>query len=162
MVAPWQLRPLTFRVPKGVTNVDICKELAKRFSLNELNCVQDFGAGRYEVSFANMAAVERFLAKPVVNVGNKEVKFDYRGVRTMNVRALGYPADYNDFGLQYEFSAYGKVLAFADEGIPGFESILSGVRRVKMEMARPLPNLLRVRDRIVLCEYDGVVRQCRR
>ncbi|KAL1483323.1 hypothetical protein MTO96_033270 [Rhipicephalus appendiculatus] len=159
MVAPSsQLRPLTFfgRVPKDVNNVDICKELVKRFLLNELKCVQDFGASRYEVSFANMAAVERFLAKPVVNVGNQEVRFEYRGMRTMNVRVLGYRDDCNDFGLPYEFSAYGKVLAFADKGIPGFESILSGVRRVKMEMARPFPNLLRVRDRIVQCEYDGI------
>ncbi|KAL1478731.1 hypothetical protein MTO96_034879 [Rhipicephalus appendiculatus] len=80
------------RVPKGVNGVDICKELVKRFSLNELKCVQDFGAGRYEVSFANMAMVERFLAKPVLNVGNQEVWFEYRGIRTMNVRVSGYPA----------------------------------------------------------------------
>ncbi|KAH7935215.1 hypothetical protein HPB52_004803 [Rhipicephalus sanguineus] len=63
MAAPQQLRPLTFygRVPKGTTNVDICKELVKRFSPSELKCVQDFGAGRFEVTFATMAAVERFL-----------------------------------------------------------------------------------------------------
>ncbi|KAL1439572.1 hypothetical protein MTO96_010101 [Rhipicephalus appendiculatus] len=50
MVAPSQLRPLTFfgRLPKGVNNVDICKDLVKRFSFNELTCVQDFGAGQFE------------------------------------------------------------------------------------------------------------------
>ncbi|KAH7972994.1 hypothetical protein HPB52_020059 [Rhipicephalus sanguineus] len=99
MAATQQLRPLTFygRVPKGTTNVDICKELVKRFSPNELKCVQDFGAGRFEVTFATMAAVERFLDQSVVKVRNAEVKFEYRGVRVKTVRVLGYPADASAF-----------------------------------------------------------------
>ncbi|KAH7940598.1 hypothetical protein HPB49_002360 [Dermacentor silvarum] len=31
-----------------------------------------------------------------------------------------------------------------------------------MEMARPVPNLLRVGDRVIQCEYEGVARLCRR
>ncbi|KAH7969253.1 hypothetical protein HPB52_016298 [Rhipicephalus sanguineus] len=164
MAAPQQLRPLTFygRVPKGTTNVDICKELVKRFSPNELKCVQDFGAGRFEVTFANMAAVERFLAKSVVTVRNVEVKFEYRGVRVKTVRVLGYPADASDSALLNGLAAYGKVLGVGYEHVPDFKSVLTGNRRVRVEMARPVPNLLPVGSRIVQCEYDGVVRQCRR
>ena len=165
MVAHSQrLRPLTFygRVPKGTTNVDICKELVKRFSQNELTCVQDFGAGRFEVTFANEAAVGRFLAKPAITVRNVEVKFEYRGVRVKTVRVLGYPNDVSDTPLLSGFRAYGKVVAIDYEHVPEFKSVLTGNRRVRVEMARPIPNLLPVGDRIVQCEYDGVVRQCRR
>ncbi|KAH7983504.1 hypothetical protein HPB52_012379 [Rhipicephalus sanguineus] len=162
MAAPQQLRPLTFygRVPKGTTNVDICKELVKRFSPNELKCVQDFGAGRFEVTFANMAAVERFLAKSVVTVRNVEVKFEYRGVRVKTVRVLGYPADASDSALLNGLAAYGKVLGVDYEHVPDFKSVLTGNRRVRIEMARPVPNLFPVGSRIVQCEYDGVVRLC--
>ncbi|KAH7940213.1 hypothetical protein HPB52_022128 [Rhipicephalus sanguineus] len=150
MAAPQQLRPLTFygRVPKGTTNVDICKELVKRFSPNELKCVQDFGAGRFEVAFANMAAVERFLAKSVVTVRNVEVKFEYRGVRVKTVRVLGYPADASDSALLNGLAAYGKVLGVDYEHVPDFKSVLTGNRRLRVEMARPVPNLLPVGSRI--------------
>ncbi|KAH7939895.1 hypothetical protein HPB52_018877 [Rhipicephalus sanguineus] len=164
MAAPQQLRPLTFygRVPKGTTNVDICKELVKRFSPNELKCVQDFGAGRFEVTFATMAAVERFLDQSVVKVRNAEVKFEYRGVRVKTVRVLGYPADASDSALLNGLAAYGKVLGMDYEHVPEFKTVLTGNRRVRVEMARPVPNLLPVGSRIVQCEYDGVVRLCRR
>ncbi|KAH7986718.1 hypothetical protein HPB52_024774 [Rhipicephalus sanguineus] len=172
MAAPQQLRPLTFygRVPKGTTNVDICKELVKRFSPNELKCVRDFGAGRFEVTFANMAAVERFLAKSVVTVRNVEVKFEYRGVRVKTVRVLGYPADASDSALLNGLAAYGKVLGVDYEHVPDFKSVLTGNRRVRVEMARPVPNLLPVGSRIVQCECffpghhaaDCKVPQCER
>ncbi|KAL1422142.1 hypothetical protein MTO96_022405 [Rhipicephalus appendiculatus] len=112
MVAPSQLLLFTFfgRVPKGVNSVDICKELVKRFSLNELKCVQDFGMGKYEVSFANMAVVERFLANPVINVGNQDVRFEYRGVRNVNVRVTGYPARSTTTALKQECKPYGNIL----------------------------------------------------
>ncbi|KAH7983086.1 hypothetical protein HPB52_009123 [Rhipicephalus sanguineus] len=157
MAAPQQLRPLTFygRVPKGTTNVDICKEFVKRFSPNELKCVQEFGAGRFEVTFANMAAVERFLANSVDTVRNVEVKFEYRGVRVKTVRVLSYPVDASDSPLLNGFAAYGKVIGIDYEHVPDFKSVLTGNRRVRVEMARPIPNLLP-------CEYDGVVRLCRR
>ncbi|KAH7951104.1 hypothetical protein HPB52_004735 [Rhipicephalus sanguineus] len=164
MAAPQQLRPLTFygRVPKGTTNVDICKELVKRFSPNELKCVQDFGAGRFEVTFATKAAVERFLDQSVVKVRNEEVKFEYRGVRVKTVRVLSYPADASDSALLNGLAAYGKVLGVDYEHVPDFKTVLTGNRRVRLEMARPVPNLLPVGSRIVQCEYDGVVRLCRK
>ncbi|KAH6920965.1 hypothetical protein HPB50_028050 [Hyalomma asiaticum] len=57
---------------------------------------------------------------------------------------------------------YGKVLGVSDEYIPGWPEVLSGIRRVRIEMARPVPNLLRVDDKVVMCEYEGAVRLCRR
>ncbi|KAH7956178.1 hypothetical protein HPB52_006659 [Rhipicephalus sanguineus] len=164
MVAPQQLRPLTFygRVRQGATNVDICKELVKQFSPNELKCVQDVGAGRFEVAFANHAVVERFLARSVVTVRNVNVKFEYRGVLVRTVRVLSYPVDAVDIALLNGFAAYGKVLGVDYEYVAGFRGVLTGNRRVRIEVAQPAPNLLPVGERIVLCEYDGAVRQCRR
>ncbi|XP_037502557.1 uncharacterized protein LOC119376977 [Rhipicephalus sanguineus] len=109
-----------------------------------------------------MAAVERFLDQSVVKVRNAEVKFEYRGVRVKTVRVLGYPADASDSALLNGLAAYGKVLGMDYEHVPEFKTVLTGNRRVRVEMARPVPNLLPVGSRIVQCEYDGVVRLCRR
>lgn len=164
MVAPSRLRPLTFfgRVPKGASNVDVCKALVKRFSLNDLKSVQDFGAGRFEITFKSKAAVDRFSADPALQVRDVEVRFEYRGVRVKLVRVFGYPADLPDQALVSELEAFGKVHGISEECVPGFPAVGTGNRRIRIEMARPVPNLLRVGERVVQCEYEGVVRLCRR
>lgn len=164
MVAPSRLRPLTFfgRVPKGATNVDICKALVQRFSQSELKSVQDFGAGRFEVTFRTKAAVDRFSADPALKVRDVVVSFEYRGVRAKMVRVFGYPSDLPDQALSSELAVFGKVLGISEECVPGFSSVGTGNRRIRMEMLRPVPNLLRVGDRVIQCEYEGVARLCRR
>ncbi|KAH7981234.1 hypothetical protein HPB49_022484 [Dermacentor silvarum] len=164
MVAPSRLRPFTFfgRVPKGATNVDVCKALVQRVSLSELKSVQDFGAGRFEVTFKTKAAVDRLSADPALKVRDVLIQFEYRGVRTKVVRVFGYPSDLADQALSEGLQVFGKVLGISEVCVPGFPSVGTGNRRIRMEMARPVPNLLRVGDRVVQCEYEGVARLCRR
>lgn len=158
-----RLRPYTFfaRLPRGVTNVDLCKILVTRFTKAELGGVQDFSAGRFEVVFKTKAAVDRFLADPVVEVKEEKVKFEYRGSRAKTVRIFQYPLEESDEELKRVLVAYGTVHAMQRETIPGFADFWSGTRRVRMDMQRPVPNLLRLLDRYVArCEYEGVVHQC--
>lgn len=164
MVAPSRLRPFTFfgRVPKGATNVDVVKALVQRVSVSELKSVQDFGAGRFEVTFKTKAAVDRFSADPALKVRDVTIEFEYRGVRTKVVRVFGYPSDLPDQALSEGLQVFGKVLGISEEHVPGFPSVGTGNRRIRMEMARPVPNLLRVGDRVIQCEYEGVARLCRR
>ncbi|KAH7978721.1 hypothetical protein HPB49_006546 [Dermacentor silvarum] len=149
MVAPSRLRPFTFfgRVPKGATNVDVCKALVQRVSLSELKSVQDFGA-----------------ADPALKVRDVLIPFEYRGVRTKVVRVFGYPSDLPDQALSEGLQVFGKVLGISEseECVSGFPSVGTGNRRIRMEMAWRVPNLLRVGDRVIQCEYEGVARLCRR
>ncbi|KAH7960489.1 hypothetical protein HPB49_020297 [Dermacentor silvarum] len=148
MVAPSRLRPFTFfgRVPKGATNVDVCKALVQRVSLSELKSVQDFGAGRFEVTFKTKAAVDRFSADPAL-------KFEYRGVRTKVVRVFGYPSDLPDQALSEGLQVFGKVLGISEECVPGFPSVGTGNRRIRMEMACNLEG-----HHAVACETPKCVR----
>lgn len=159
-----RVRPRVFfgRVPKGVGTADICKEIVKRFTLSELKCVQDFGLGRFEVTFATEEACRRFLDDPVLVFRDAKIRFDYRGVRVKRVRVLGFPADGDDRVLQQLLGTFGKVLELTHEHVPGFEGVLNGVRVVRLEMATAVPNLIQLRDLIIQCEYEGVVRICRR
>ncbi|XP_065311909.2 uncharacterized protein [Dermacentor albipictus] len=95
-------------------------------------------------------------------VRDVEVRFEYRGVRVKLVRVFGYPADLPDQALVSELEVFGKVHGISEECVPGFPAVGTGNRRIRIEMARPVPNLLRVGERVVQCEYEGVVRLCRR
>ncbi|KAL3203736.1 hypothetical protein MRX96_041753 [Rhipicephalus microplus] len=81
---PSRLRPMTFsgRVPRGVREIDICNDLLTRFQVEAVVCVQNFGRGKFEITFRNDDAVRRFKAWPEVHVGKKVSKFRYLGPRT--------------------------------------------------------------------------------
>ncbi|KAH6947445.1 hypothetical protein HPB50_019034 [Hyalomma asiaticum] len=65
---------------------------------------------------------------------------------TQVVRVFGF-SKFDDCGpLARDMANYGKVLGVSDEYIPGWPEVLSGIRRVRIEMARILPILLRVDD----------------
>lgn len=157
-----RLRPFTFfaRLPRGVTNVDLCKIMVQRFTRSELRGVQDFTGGKFEVVFATKAAVDRFIADPVVEIQDQKVRFEYRGSRVKVVRVFHYPVEDSEEELKRVLGAYGQVYAIQRESVPGFPETNSGTRRVRMEMLRDVPNILQVQDRVVRCEYEGVVRQC--
>lgn len=70
--------------------------------------------------------------------------------------------DLPDQALFTELQAFGRVQGISDECVPGFTSTGTGNQRVRMEMTRPVPNLLRVGEWVEQCEYEGVIRMCRR
>lgn len=159
-----QIRPRVHyaRVPKGVGSADICKELVKRFTPSELTCVQDYGLGKFEVTFANDEANRRFLDDPVLAIRDARIRFQYRGVRVKVVRIIGFPADADKRIIVQLLERFGKVLEVAREESPYLPGVSTGVLMIKMEMHKSVPNLLEVRDVIVQFEYEGVARVCRR
>lgn len=70
--------------------MDICTALVQRFSQSKLKSVQDFGAGRIEVTFGTKAAVYRFSADPALKVRDV-IQFEYRGVHLKMVNSFWLP-----------------------------------------------------------------------
>ncbi|KAH7940570.1 hypothetical protein HPB49_002039 [Dermacentor silvarum] len=159
-----RLKPFTFfgRVPQGVTTVELTKCLTQKFTKSELGGVQDFTGGKYEIFLKTRAAVERFLTEPVVVIRETAVQFEYRGTRAKVVRVFGYSAEHQDIELTKAMEKYGKILSVTRDSVPGFPSVTTGIRRVKIEMKSPVPNFLEIIDTTVQCEFEGVVRVCRR
>ncbi|KAH8008661.1 hypothetical protein HPB51_000526 [Rhipicephalus microplus] len=150
------------RVPKGTTNLELAKAFLERFRENDLKSVQDFGGSNFEVTFRNKAAVDRFLAdSATIKVKNADIRFEYRGLRTVTVHVLEYPADASDRVLSRALEVYGKVLGISDDNLTGLR-IESGNRRARMELRSPVPNITDVDGHVVRCEYDGCVRLCRK
>ncbi|KAL3234203.1 hypothetical protein MRX96_022640 [Rhipicephalus microplus] len=159
-----QIRPRVHyaRVPKGVGSADICRELVKRFKLSELKCVQDYGMGKFEVTFANDEASRWFSDDPVFAIHDARIKFQYRGVRVKVVCVIGFPADADVRIIAQLLGMYGVVLDVAREESAYLPGVWSGILVVKMEMHKSVPNLHQVRDVIAQFEYEGVAWVCRR
>ncbi|KAK8765834.1 hypothetical protein V5799_031556 [Amblyomma americanum] len=156
-------RPFTFfgRVPQGTTTLELTKILVTRFAKTELGGVQDFTGGKFEIFLKTRAAVERFLLDLVVEVKGTAVMFEYRTTRAKLVRAFGYSSEHHDVELVTALAPYGKIVSVSRESVPGFPTVTTGIRRIKMEMKSAVPNFLDVIDTTVQLEYEGVLRICR-
>lgn len=164
MVPTTAARPLVFYsvVPRGVSTADVGKALLKRFTLADVHGVQDFQAGRTEILFKHMRAVEGMLADPTLRVGDHSIRFSYRGSREKTVRVISYPMDASDEQLKSALSAFGRVIELRSETHRAVPGLRTGVRIARVEMAQPVPNFLGIGRHVVQCEYDGVLRVCRR
>ncbi|KAH8018461.1 hypothetical protein HPB51_006993 [Rhipicephalus microplus] len=128
-------------VPKAVGSADICRELVKRFKLSELKCVQDYGMGKFEVTFANDEASRRFSDDLVLAIRDARIRFQYPGVRVKVVRFIGFPADADVRIIAQLLGMYGVVLDVAREESAYLPGVWSGILVVKMEMNKSVPNL---------------------
>lgn len=157
-------RPLVFYavVPRGVSTAEVGKALLKRFTLHDVHGVQDFQSGRTEVLFKHMKAVERMLSEPTLRVGEHSIRFSYRGSREKTIRVISYPMDASDEQLKSALSAFGRVVELKRETHRAVPGLGTGVRIARIEMAEPVPNFLGIGRHVVQCEYEGVLRVCRR
>ncbi|KAL3213163.1 hypothetical protein MRX96_007754 [Rhipicephalus microplus] len=150
------------RVPKGTTNLELAKAFLERFNGNDLKSVKDFGGSTFEVTFRNKVTVDRFFADSVtIKVKGTDIRFEYRGRRAVSVRVYKYSADASDKVLSRALEVYGKVQNISNDNFTSLR-ITTGNRRARMELRSPVPNITHVDGHVVRCEYDGVVRLCRK
>ncbi|KAH8027393.1 hypothetical protein HPB51_005221 [Rhipicephalus microplus] len=139
-------------MPKGVGSADICRELVKHFKLSELKCVQKYGMGKFEVTFANDEASRRFSDNPVLAIHDARIRFQYRGVRVKVVRVIGFPADADVCIIAQLLGMYGVVLDVSREESAFLLGVLSGILVVRMEMHKSVRNLHQF---VLKCEHCG-------
>ncbi|KAH8026973.1 hypothetical protein HPB51_000585 [Rhipicephalus microplus] len=136
-----QIRPQVHyaHMPKGVGSADICRELVKHFKLSELKCVQKYGMGKFEVTFANDEASRRFSDNPVLAIHDARIRFQYRGVRVKVVRVTGFPADADVRIIAQLLGMYGVVLDVSREESAFLQGVLSGIPRGQNGDAQECP-----------------------
>ncbi|KAH9378323.1 hypothetical protein HPB48_018876 [Haemaphysalis longicornis] len=151
------------RGPAGCTTAEVGRALLQRFTLAELHGVQDFLGGRTEILFKTRAAVQKMLVDPSLTVGEHKVCFSYRGSREKVVRVSSYPMDASNDHLKCALSTYGQVSEVAEGDDEGCARSGDGCAiRPGLDMVQPVPNFLGVGRYVVQCEYEGVLRVCRR
>ncbi|XP_077492282.1 uncharacterized protein LOC144103441 [Amblyomma americanum] len=103
---------------------------------------------------------QNFIAVPPPKMCGSSGK--YRGTRDKLVRAFGYSSEHHNVELVTALQPYGKILSVSRESVPGFPTVTTGIRRIKMEMKTAVPNFLDIIDTTVQLGYEGVLRVCRR
>ncbi|KAH9383468.1 hypothetical protein HPB48_024977 [Haemaphysalis longicornis] len=96
---------------------------------------------------------------PVITVRDQDARFDYRGSQAKVIKVLHYPNDQPDEALCCALGSFGQVHS-CSKGVSGFPGVWSGVRRMREDMSRAVPNFVSVGRFTMQCEYEGVVRLC--
>ncbi|KAH7961436.1 hypothetical protein HPB52_009054 [Rhipicephalus sanguineus] len=78
------------------------------------------------------------------------------------VNVYRYPAYLSDEVLSNALAQYGKFKSTTFATVASRHNKLNGVRFVKLEMARPVPNFVTIAGDRVMCEYRGMRRVCAR
>ncbi|KAH7963779.1 hypothetical protein HPB52_022889 [Rhipicephalus sanguineus] len=78
------------------------------------------------------------------------------------VNVYRFPAYIPDEILTNALSQYGKMKSVTFATVASRQNKLNGVRVVKMEMCRPVPNFTTIAGHRVMCEYRGTRRVCAR
>ncbi|KAH7967945.1 hypothetical protein HPB52_004216 [Rhipicephalus sanguineus] len=78
------------------------------------------------------------------------------------VNVYRLPAYLPDDVLTNVLQQYGKVRGVSFATVPSRQNKLNGVRVLKMEMCKPVPNFTTIQGHRVMCEYRGMGRVCAR
>lgn len=146
------LRPITFstKQPRQVWFEEVILALLTRVTQEEISGFQDNQSGRLEVLFKTNQGVESLLVESVLMLHNHvDVFFEYRGFGTREVRVFHYPLDMYDGCLLSALGEYGRADGCSNERIRNHPQLLSGIRHVKLNMRRPLPNFLTIQGFVI-------------
>ncbi|KAL3202404.1 hypothetical protein MRX96_042515 [Rhipicephalus microplus] len=94
--------------------------------LSELKCVQDYGLGKFEETFATNEASRRFSDDLVLVFCVASIRFQYRDVRVKVVCVLGFPADAEVCIIAQLLGKYGVVLGVSREKWSYLPGVLNG------------------------------------
>lgn len=83
-----------------------------------------------------------------------------RQARSKVVRVFRYLTDRSMVPLIAELETFGKVKEKSVECVAGYTDVSSSIEKLRMEMVRSVLNLLCVRNKLVQCKYEAVIRVC--
>ncbi|KAH6931471.1 hypothetical protein HPB50_024628 [Hyalomma asiaticum] len=95
-------------------------------------------------------------------LNHEKVAVEAVGPPVMYVNVYRRPAYLLDDVLTNALQQYGKVKSVTFATVATRENKLNGVRVVKMEMSKPVPNFTTIQGHRFMCEYRGMRRVCAR
>ncbi|KAH9379595.1 hypothetical protein HPB48_022887 [Haemaphysalis longicornis] len=102
-------------------------------------------------------------------LSGQDVRFDYRGSQAKAIRVLHYRNDLPEEALYHALGSFGQVHSCSKESVSGFPGVWSGVRKMRVDINRAVPNLCKRCDRFgheqceapcTKCAGDHAVSQC--
>ncbi|KAH7968953.1 hypothetical protein HPB52_013096 [Rhipicephalus sanguineus] len=119
------------------------------------------GGSKFLVCTRNASqATKLMVAEGKIN--REHVAVEAVGPPVTFVNVYRFPAYLPDEVLANALAQYGKVKSVSFATVANRQNKLNGVRVVRIEMSRPVPNFSTIAGHRVMCEYRGMRRVCAR
>ncbi|KAH6944884.1 hypothetical protein HPB50_005934 [Hyalomma asiaticum] len=120
------------------------------------------GGSKFLVCTRNANQATKLMVAEGFRLIHEKVTVEAVGPPVTYVNVYRLPAYLPDDVLTNALQQYGKVNSVTFATVATRKSKLNGVRVVKMEMSKPVPNFTTIQGHMVMCEYRGMRRVCAR
>lgn len=152
-----------FSAPDGDVSIDtLIDAIELTAGEDSVLVLQHMGGSKFLVCTRNASQATRLMVAEGFRVNNERVAVEAVGPPITFVNVYRFPAYIPDEILTNALSQYGKVKSVTFATVASRQNKLNGVRVVKMEMSKPVPNFTTIAGHRIMCEYRGMRRVCAR
>lgn len=152
-----------FSAPEGDVSVDDLIDAVELTAGDDSVLVlQHMGGAKFLVCTRNASQATSLMVAEGFTVNGVKVPVEAVGPPVTYVNVYRYPAFLSDEALSNALAPFGKIKSISFATLATRQTKLNGVRLVKIEMSRPVPNFMTIAGHKVMCEYRGMRRVCAR
>lgn len=152
-----------FNAPDGDISIDDLIDAVEATAGDDsVLALQHMGGSKFLVCTRNSSQATRLMVAEGFRVNHVKVPVEAVGPPVTFVNVYRFPVYLPADTLSYALQPYGKVKSVAFAKVANRNNKLNGVRVVRIEMAKPIPNFLTIQGNRVMCEYRGMRRVCAR
>lgn len=151
-----------FTAPKDVTVDDLVNALEEIVGRYGLDTLMHQGGYKFCAVAATAAAARKITEKGAVIVNGVSCPVACMGPQVVYVTVYRLNPVVSNADLAAALKPYGKVLNVSQPTWKSIQHVKTGMKLVKMEMAKAVPNFMSIRGFKAQFEYKGVRRVCAR
>ncbi|XP_075722243.1 uncharacterized protein LOC119168652 isoform X1 [Rhipicephalus microplus] len=152
-----------FNAPEGDVSIDdLIDAVELTAGEDSVFVLQHMGGAKFLVCTRNSSQATKLMVSEGFQVNGVKVPVEAVGAPVTFVNAYRYPAYLSDETLCNALSQFGKVKGITFTTVATRQTKLNGVRVIKIEMRRPVPNFMTIAGHRVMFEYRGMRRVCAR
>lgn len=152
----------TFSAPTGSSADEIIDAIEETVGPGGLETLQHQGGVKFIAAVASAAAAVKLSSRGSFVLNGASVPVTQVGPRVLYISAFRVPPYVGDATLAAALSTYGKVLAIQESQFKGRPTVGTGVRVIRMEMAKPVPNFMSIQGHRIMFDYRGIRKVCSR
>ncbi|KAH7972021.1 hypothetical protein HPB52_005406 [Rhipicephalus sanguineus] len=161
--APVRENCFFFNAPEGDVSIDdLIDAVELTAGEDSVMVLQHMGGSKFLVCTRTASQATKLMVDEGFLLKGARVAVEAVGPPITFVNVFRYPAYLPDDPLTNALSQYGKIKSVALATMPNRQNKLNGVRVVRMEMAKPVPNFTNIAGHRVMFEYRGMKRVCAR
>ncbi|KAH7932643.1 hypothetical protein HPB49_000386 [Dermacentor silvarum] len=152
-----------FNAPDGDISVDdLIDAIELTAGDDSVLALQHMGGAKFLVCTRTAAQATKLMVAEGFRVNHVRVPVEAVGPPVTFVNVYRLPVYVSNEVVAAALQPYGNVKSVAYTKVLNRQNKLNGVRVVRVEMCRPVPNFMTMQGHRVMCEYRGMRRVCAR